>query len=83
MIYNSNDTSDLNSSNIHCHLKWKNLPDLGKDGIVITIIIHALCDLSYSLYTYMKALPLYSTKKVASNACPIILVCHCSGVYII
>jgi len=34
MIYNSNDTSDLNSSNIHCHLSWENLPDLGKDGII-------------------------------------------------
>ncbi|XP_065912337.1 alpha-L-iduronidase-like isoform X1 [Dysidea avara] len=35
MIYNSNDTSDLNSSNIHCHLKWNDLPDLGKDALMM------------------------------------------------
>jgi len=39
MIYNSNDTSDLNSSNIYCKISWKKLPDLGKDGMVAISIL--------------------------------------------
>lgn len=62
MIYNSNDTSNMTSSNIKCSLQWTHLPDLGENGDTTLIF---MCDLCNGICT--ASMVLYQLDNIRTN----------------